>query len=529
LQTPRHVAAVALALCFAACGGDGGSDPDAGGSPDASSSAVDAAVDPDAAPGADASPDAVPRSVATSCRYVVPDELGSEGVDYECGDLIVYENRGAPTATIRVHYVRFFSSATSNNATIYLDGGPGGNGNNIVYWLAYADPGLRQGLMADGDFLVIAQRGTTLSMPSLDCDFDCESTGAHLPSYNTAYNADDVDDLRATLGYEKLNVYGISYGSRLGLEVLRRHGDNVRAAVLGGLVPSQTIWPAHIPASFYSALTGLDASCADHGGCAAAFGDLEADFTAAVDTLNQNPISWTYDDQLLSLDGYTFAYSLFTWLYSKSTYQWLPMIISDLADRNTDRIGDTLGALMSGGGSNIAYGMYYSVVCGELFNPPDTGAFDAANTGVPSDIRDMFSGSWFNMLDWCENAWSVGDPLPDLAMPVVSDVPTLLSSGRLDPITPPGFGDTAEASLTNDLHVVFENSGHGASLQSACGQATFLAFFADPSSFPDASCAAQVTTDYMVGTSATAVPIDMRRVQLELDSAPIPPDIRRRL
>jgi pimeloyl-ACP methyl ester carboxylesterase len=189
-----------------------------------------------------------------ACKFQVSPSLGlAEGVGYSCGNLIVDENRAAPVRKIRLHFIRFKSSAGTQNATIYLDGGPGGDGEGIVSYVNFLGAPFLEGLMADGDFLSISQRGTALSEPFLDCvATDCSdfASVADLPSYNTAYNADDIDELRAALGFEKLNLYGISYGSRLGLEVIRRHGENLRSVVIEGLVPAQTIWPAAIPASF---------------------------------------------------------------------------------------------------------------------------------------------------------------------------------------------------------------------------------------------------------------------------------------
>jgi pimeloyl-ACP methyl ester carboxylesterase len=428
-----------------------------------------------------------------------------------------------------VHYIRFVSPATSNNATIYLDGGPGGNGENIIGYINFVGKELLDGLMVDGDFLVISQRGTSLSVPFLDCDGNCG--GADLPSYNTAYNADDVDDLRALLGYEKLNLYGISYGSRLGLEVMRRHGDHIRASVIGGLVPAQTNWPAAIPASFYSSLTALNASCSADGGCSAAFGDLESKFTTGVDSLNNAPLTINYSGGSIDLDGYTYASLLFQMLYAKSTFAWLPMVISDLAERRTDRVGSFVGDMVDrlfGGSGDFSTGLYYSVICGELFNPPDNGAFDAANAGVPQKIREIFSGNWWGMLSTCSD-WPKGDPLPGITEPVVSGVRTLLSSGALDPITPPTFGDTAAASLSNREVVLFANSGHGATLQSACGRTALIEFLTDPDATHDTSCASQVTTDYMLPGAVAAPRVSAEAIGFELMHAPIPPPMRRQL
>ena len=500
---------VALIAC-----GDGGS-----------SNKPDAATTPDAAPDTPSST-AVPRVEPVACRFNVSASLGlTQGTHYACGDLVVYENRAAQSGrTIRLHYIKFESTAASNNATIYLDGGPGGDGEGIVYYANALGKPFLDGLTVDGDFLVIGQRGTALSSPFLDCgEPDCADFAAShdLASYNTAFNADDVNDLRATLGYDKLNVYGISYGSRLGLEVLRRHGPHIRAAVIEGLVPSQTIWPAAIPTSFYGALTSLNAACASAGACGSTYGNLVTKFSTAVNALNAEPATVAG----FPLDGDTFAYILFQLLYSRSTYVWLPLMINDLAIRRTDRIEPFFQMLGGGGGNGISTGLYYSVVCGELFNPPDTTAFETANTTVPAAIRDLFSSSWYGLLDAC-STWPVGNLQSQLQQPVTSTVRTLVSSGRLDPITPPSFGDIAAMTLSDRVVVVHESSGHGATLQSACGQQNLFAFLANPTSTIDMSCAGSIMNNYILPSTFAATQIPVERIRAELRMAPIPPFIR---
>ena len=228
---------------------------------------------------------------------------------------------------------------------------------------------------------MIGQRGTRLAVPSLDCNFaqDCQQLASFtdLTAYNTAYNADDVDDLRAVLGLDKLNVYGISYGSRLGLEVLRRHGENVRAAVIEGLVPAQTIWTAAVPSSMYSSVSALAASCTAAGACGTTFGDLKAKFITGIDTLNASPVPISTASGNFDLDGYTYASLLFQLLYSRSSYSWLPLMISDFAEGRSDRVNSFIAAVFDASGSSsasISNGLYYSVVCGEQFNPPDPNA-----------------------------------------------------------------------------------------------------------------------------------------------------------
>ncbi|RMH43924.1 MAG: alpha/beta fold hydrolase, partial [Deltaproteobacteria bacterium] len=476
----------------------------------------------------DAGDDGLPRSEPAACRFAIPPALGlTEGDDYACGDLAVRENRGAGTGVIRVHYLRVFGAA-AGRAAIYLDGGPGGSGDSILAWLAYV-PGLLDGLRAQGDFLVLAQRGTRYALPALDCEdlAECvDGVGAEvdLTAFNTAYNADDVDDLRAALGYEQLDVYGISYGSRLGLEVLRRHPDRVRSAWLGGLVPAQVDWMAAVPASFTSGLRALDAACAADAACAEAFGALEPALAASLDDLDDEPVAFDYGGMSYELDGSTWASLLFRALYARSAYAWLPLAIHDLAERRTDRVAELLAALLDRSGGGVSLGLYYAVVCGELFNPPDPDAPDRANAAVPAAIRSRFEGTWYAFADACD-AWPKHDMAAALAAPVAFDGPVLLASGAIDPITPPAFGDLAAQTLAGATHVVFAGSGHGASLQTPCGNDMLVAFFADPSAPPATDCANSITIDFVIPGATARRAVPRQRIRAELRRAPMPPQV----
>jgi len=488
---------------------------------DDKSPVIDAYVMPDRPP-PDADYGAVPRVEPEPCRFEVGTSLNLvEGTDYSCGDLVVEENRGTHNGRIRLHYIRIKSTATTNRGTIYLDGGPGGDGQGILDYAAYLGKPFLDGLLVDGDFLVIGQRGTAKSLPFLECSSQsCDLGSVDLASYNTAYNADDVDDLRATLGLDALNVYGISYGSRLGLEVLRRHGDKVRAAVIEGLVPSSVVWTAAIPTSFYGALTALHNSCIAAGTCGTQFGNLVDKFNIAVTALDANPVMVPTDLGDQPLDGVSFAYVFFRMLYSKSYHMYLPLMINDMAIRRTDRVGTIIGAYIDADrASDVSRGLYYSVVCGELYNPPDPNAFDAANLNTPQEYIDLFGGSYFGLEDTCQD-WPKHTMGAQLAMPVTSNVRTFVSSGRLDPITPPSFGTVAAATLSDSFHVIHENSGHGATLQSACGTQNLHAFLANPTTTLDTSCAADITTNYLTPNTFTAPVIDKRRLRAELAVIP---------
>jgi hypothetical protein len=201
-------------------------------------------------------------------------------------------------------------------------------------------------------------------------------------------------------------------------------------------------------------------------------------------------------------------------------------LINDMAIRRTDRVNAVIANYFDADRTDrISTGLYYSVVCGELFNPGNESDFDTANAGVPAEIVDLFGGSYFSLAQRC-STWPRGDLQTVLRQPVTSSVRTLVSSGRLDPITPPSFGAIAAASLSDAVVVIHESSGHGATLQSACGTANLHAFLADPTTPHDTSCAATITTSYTIPGMFTGVPVSKAQLRAELALTPVPPDLR---
>jgi len=194
---------------------------------------------------------------------------GGMTVDAEVGTLLVPEDRAKPGGNlVEIAFVRLKSTAASPRAPLmYLEGGPGSPAtpgadrpDALAAWLP---------ILAISDVVLVDQRGTGRSKPSLTFTgagmppvefFKDEATakrlsleackkaaekfradGIDLGAFDSASSADDVDDLRAALGAEKMSLLGFSYGTHLGLAILRRHGERVENAVLVGVEgPDQT-------------------------------------------------------------------------------------------------------------------------------------------------------------------------------------------------------------------------------------------------------------------------------------------------
>jgi len=104
--------------------------------------------------------------------------------------------------------------------------------------------------------------------------------------YNGAVNAADADDLRRALGYEQANYYGTSYGTRLGLDLIRDYPAGVRSVILDSVYPPQAEFYTESGANLQRAMSYLFAACADDEGCATAYPELEATFYKAVARLD---------------------------------------------------------------------------------------------------------------------------------------------------------------------------------------------------------------------------------------------------
>lgn len=318
---------------------------------------------------------------------------------------------------------------------------------------------------------------------------DSLSATADLSQYTTANIADDLEDVRRTLGWPALNLYGTSYGSRLAFVFLRRHPTSVRSVVLKAVAPPTLIAPMNYAIDAERALGLLIHDCAADAGCASAFPNPRADLDAVlshaasgrlqlVDQPNQSTALPVSREILASL--------LMSTLQSTGSRAQLPLILRQAA------LGDTrqLAALVTQGrralDRELFYGMHLSVVCGE-----DGRMMDM--TAAQRDDGGTFLGSARvrMVIDACAN-WIVPPATPGAFDAVRADAPILLVSGELDPNTPPRHAEEALRTLPNGRHVVLRGVAHGWSNVAACGAAFVAEFVARASARElDLRCAEQ--------------------------------------
>jgi pimeloyl-ACP methyl ester carboxylesterase len=237
-----------------------------------------------------------------------------------CGYLVVPENRSRPTGrTIRlaVAIVPPMSQTPAPDPVVPLSGGPGGS--------AISDgPGLiKAGLNRDRELILMDQRGSLgFSKPRLSCPesarfvarrvglvYDAASTGRRqaaavrachrrlvgrgidLGAYNTTESAADFADLRAALGFQRWNLYGLSYGTDLALTLMREHPDGIRSVTLDSVVPPHSVTLGGFWDNARRGFNNLFAACAAQRRCHRRHPQLRRTFTRLVRKLESHPLT----------------------------------------------------------------------------------------------------------------------------------------------------------------------------------------------------------------------------------------------
>jgi pimeloyl-ACP methyl ester carboxylesterase len=399
-----------------------------------------------------------------------------------CGEYRVPEDRekaGGRTIGLNVVIIPATGPGIATEAVTFLAGGPGEAATGMAPMALRLHGALRE----ERDFLFVDQRGTGGSNP-LECrlydpedprtwlgDFfppaairDCRAeleAVADLRLYTTAIAADDLDDVRAAFGYETLTLMGISYGTRAALVYMRRHPDQVRAAVLEGVVPPGEFIPLTFARDAQRALDGVLASCEPDPACAAAFPEVREDALQAFAGLEAGPVPVAVVDPVrggvidVALSSDLAAEAVRYMLYSAGTAAYLPVVLHQAAAGDYSALAEF--ALF--GRRNIvasgANGMYLSVTCAEDLPWIPEGEGERAADGT-------FLGDYrLRQQRTACRYWPRGPVPADFAEPVRAPAPTLIISGEWDPVTPPRMGDVVYGSLPNARHVVVPDGGHG--------------------------------------------------------------------
>ena len=312
-----------------------------------------------------------------------PFQLGTglvDGLQVTCGYVTVPQNRNVNDGrqvklALAIFKAPQYRNSPDPDPVLRLDGGPGGP--SLATWAHVVNATNYNRVIFDHDVIMFDQRGTGYSTPSLRC-LDNETlrachdrlvkSGIDLNGYNSLQNAADVRDLIHALGYQQMTLYGVSYGTRLALTVMRLYPAVVHAAVLDSVYP-----PNHnrndLPSDAQRVFTVLFQGCAKDASCNAKYPNLERVFSTLVDTLNAHPISFdtvdpaTNHHYTVSFGGNALVSWLFSTLYVTAFIPRLPRTIYQIHAHNYSQLSSLYGSLHFN--HTFSAGMFYSTTCSE--------------------------------------------------------------------------------------------------------------------------------------------------------------------
>ncbi len=453
-----------------------------------------------------------PVFVASPCMPgAVATDIDSSWI--RCGTVTVPQDRAnprGPLAKVVLPVVIYQSPATRSRVPLlFLAGGPGEAGIDIVNDYFLRSP-VGQLILRERPIIAFNQRGTIGSASGGSPDLGMleyqwrasrdASVQAVVDSarkvrerlltrkvrpmfFTTNQTVEDVRDVLRALGYERTILFGTSYGTRVALEIMRRHPEIVEASILDGVAPPQRgdlFDPTMVAERRRAVAARIVDDCEQSVACKAEYSDLRS-LSDSLGRPNAKPVhvvvklpatgAWIDVDlpgrELLSAVG----------AYAGSDFaRAMPQVLEEFARGDTLRrpispqlvlyvVHEQAAARSAGPYYPV---VYHAVLCGDL----PVGVLQAGGRGI------------------CD---ALGIPTADsvTTAPVVSDIPTLMFSSEYDAQTPPDMAEEAARTLSNSHRVLFPGVGHlayGRLVSGPCVAVITNAFLQDPRQAPPDPC-----------------------------------------
>jgi pimeloyl-ACP methyl ester carboxylesterase len=393
--------------------------------------------------------------------------------------LTVYEDRAAGAGrSIPIRFIVIKAKRASHQALAINPGGPGGS--SVETAPVFTDGSLAM-LRDRHDILLVDNRGTGKSAAQ-QCDFappaqralyfmqlwpdtlvkacrDRLAANADLSLYSTAVAADDLDDVRAALGYPKLALFGGSYGTRFALVYARQHPDRVESIVLEGVAPPHYyILPLPMAAGAQASMDNLIAACSADATCAKSFPSFGAHFAAVARRFDAGPVAVPLQRaakgrQTVRLSKEVFAETLRHALYSDNSAQ-IPVVVERAYHGNYAALSSLVDQMAQQFAGELSSGLNLSVTCAEDI------PFITEDEVVRTSSNSFEGDARVRAQQRACRIWNVKPVPKSFADPVTSDLPIFMISGSDDPATPPSYAKQALASLPNARLMLVRGASH---------------------------------------------------------------------
>jgi pimeloyl-ACP methyl ester carboxylesterase len=409
------------------------------------------------------------------CALSAP--LSAGVVQAQCATLAVPENPKAPQGRkidLRIGWIPAGrEEAAEPDPVFMLAGGPG---QSALDSYPQVQPAFAE-VVKKRHLILVDQRGTGGSNP-LQCanptdamDPDSPQAAAHyarqcmatlekkadLRHYTTGQAIADLETVRQAIGADKINLVGVSYGTRVAQQYAAAYPQHTRAIVLDGVVPNSLVLGNEFAANLEQALDLQFGRCARDAKCTEKLGDPRQRLNALMKTLKDTPPTVSFRDpatgvarqEVLTAGDVAMLVRMSAYLPLMTAT--LPLQFSEAAQGRYDTLAASASMIGDSLADAMAIGMQLSVICSE-----DGSELKAD----PAQDGTLLGNAIVEGLTAQCAVWPKGSRAANFRKPLSTQVPALLLSGQFDPVTPPRYGEQVAKALPNARHLVLRGQGH---------------------------------------------------------------------
>ena len=432
---------------------------------------------------------------------------GASSIEARCGTLRRPLDPGGTVPgeiELRVAVVPALNLTPEPDPLLPIAGGPGQG--SVEFYTAYA--WAFEAVRRNRDILLIDQRGTGKSA-TMNCAFDDDLIEGEFSTeqtieytrecldqlpydprfFTTSVAVRDIEAVREALAYPSLNLYGVSYGSRVAQHFARRYPESTRTIVIDGVVPPQLSLGPEIATESQKAVDTILSRCAEDEACNERFPNIASTFARIVAELKNSPVAIQVPDpstgrpKAVDFGSGELATAIRLLAYHPNSVALIPLLVDEAGKGNYVPLGSQFMMTMISIGDALAFGMHNAVMCTE-----DVPFYDPANIDYNGLEASYMGALQVDALQAICSVWPAGPIDEGFKTPLATDIPVLLLSGDADPITPPRYADLAAVDLENATHLIGKHQGHG-QVGVGCTPRLIAEFIetADPQAL-DASC-----------------------------------------
>ncbi len=422
-----------------------------------------------------------PASSVTSRVVLKPCKLQGVKDELRCGIYEVFENRQTRKGRklpLKIVLIPARHPHPDQGPVFYMAGGPGESATEL------ADLVMSWGDADEHDVVLVDERGTGAGH-LLECKdpgsddnlegylngpFDAGAARAcrdelqkkyDLSQYSTPNFADDIDEVRAAMGYDKINLNAGSFGTYAAQIYMRRHGDHVRTAYLNSPVTLKARVPLYHARNTQSGLDQLFKDCDAESACHAAYPRLRDDFAAILKKLHEQPVTTFIKHPVtgarteIHLTERMFADAVRVMMYREPSSHQVPFLIEQALAGDFSPFAEAGLRANRGIYSGGSMGLHYCITCNEFVSRIRSEEIESATAG-------FFLGSWRvrAQMAACKE-WPKTELSDNFFEPFQLDTPIVLVWGLEDPASAPAGGqEEAKSYMPTAIHVLVPGAAH---------------------------------------------------------------------